>query len=209
MEVTCTKCRQKIDVVNINVSKDTAFCNRCESLNSLSELLEEQVDSKFDIKSPVRGVEVNDGISTWRLIASLRSYSAIFIVPFTVVWAGGALSGLYGSQIVSGEFDIAKSLFGIPFLIGSVVLIIVSLMSLFGRTVVSVENGRALIFIGVGSIGWYRRFDWRSINRVSYTSSNKQSNLSLEGEKKLTFDWGLSSDKKYYIANYLRSKLAR
>ncbi|OZG70356.1 hypothetical protein BTA51_26300 [Hahella sp. CCB-MM4] len=134
---------------------------------------------------------------------------ALFFVPFTLVWAGGSLSGIYGSQLVSGKFDPVLSIFGLPFLFGSIVLITLCLMSLFGRTLVSVENGKALVFIGIGSIGWYRRFDWRTIDRVTENSSGQYKYISLEGSKRLNLGWGLSSKKQYYIANYLRAKLQK
>ncbi|WNO08666.1 hypothetical protein [Teredinibacter sp. KSP-S5-2] len=58
-------------------------------------------------------------------------------------------------------------------------------MSLFGRALISVENGKALIFMGVGSVGWYRRFDWKSIDRVAENTSGQYKYISLEGEAEL------------------------
>ncbi len=209
MEVSCTKCNRKIEAENINVAKDTAFCTSCESLTSLSTLLESIPSKNFDAHTPVRGTSVDDRGYNWAVSGSHRSLMAIFFVPFTAVWAGGSLSGIYGSQIVSGDFDLGQSLFGLPFLIGSVVLITLCLMSLFGRTLVSVENGKALIFIGIGSIGWYRRFDWRLVDRVTENTSGQYKHISLEGSKRLNIGWGLSAKKQYYIANFLRTKLQK
>ncbi len=209
MEVTCSKCRRKILSENINVSKDTAFCQGCESLNSLSSLLESAPNSKFDLKQTVSGVRVSDDGYRWSIEASNRSLIALFLVPFTLVWAGGSLSGIYGTQIVSGEFDPQQSLFGLPFLIGSIVLISLTLMSIFGRTLVANENGKALVFIGIGPLGWYRRFDWKSIERVTETESRQRRHLSLEGSKRINLGWGLSSAKLYYMSNFLRTKLKK
>ena len=132
--------------------------------------------------------------------ASYRSYMAIFLVPFTAVWAGGSLSGIYGSQIIKGEFNLGTSLFGLPFLIGSIVLITVCLLSVFGRTVISSDNGEALVFIGIGSIGWYRRFLWREIDKVVEINTMQNSYLALEGSRRITFGWGLSSKKRFWLA---------
>lgn len=209
MEVSCTKCKRKIKAENINLAKDTAFCTTCESLTSLSTLLESTPSKNFHAHTPVSGTSVDDRGHNWTVSGSHRSWMALFFVPFTAVWAGGSLSGIYGSQLVSGEFNLVKSLFGLPFLIGSVVLITLCLMSLFGRTLVSVENGKALIFIGIGSIGWYRRFDWRLIDRVTEDTSGQYKHISLEGRKMLNLGWGLSAKKQYYIANFLRTKLQK
>lgn len=209
MEVTCNTCNQRIGSENINAAKDTAFCRSCESLTSLSLLLESKPSNSFDVHSPVSGTSVDDRGYRWAVSGLHRSWTTLFLIPFTLVWAGGSLSGIYGEQLVAGEFDIERSLFGVPFLIGSVVLITVCLMSLFGRTLVSVENGKALIFIGIGPVGWYRRFDWRSIDRVVEETSGPYRHISLEGEKRLNLGWGLSEERQYYIANFLRTKLQK
>jgi len=209
MEVNCSSCKRKIDSENINVSKDTAYCQSCESLTSLSSLLESTPSSNFDTTQPVKGVQVSDNGYKWSIEASNRSLKALFLVPFTLVWAGGSLSGIYGTQLANGEFDPSQSLFGLPFLIGSIVLISLTLMSLFGRTYVSNENGKALVFIGIGSIGWYRRFDWKNIDRVTESESRQHTHISLEGNKRLNLGWGLSSEKLYYMSNFLKTKLKK
>jgi hypothetical protein len=48
-----------------------------------------------------------------------RSKAAWFLVPFTAVWSGGSMCGIYGTQIIKGA-RLLQSLFGIPFLIGTV-----------------------------------------------------------------------------------------
>lgn len=209
MEVNCSNCRIKIDSNNINVSKDTAYCDSCESLTSLSSLLESTPSSTFDTTQPVKGVQVLDNGYKWSIEASNRSLMAIFLVPFTLVWASGSLSNIYGTQLLNSEFDPVQSLFGLPFLIGSIVLTSITLMSLFGRTYVSNDNGKALVFIGIGSIGWYRRFDWINIDRVTESESSQNKHISLEGSKRLNLGWGLSSEKLYYMSNFLKMKLKR
>ncbi len=209
MEVACTKCKRKIEAENINVATDIAFCTSCESLTSLSTLLESAPSKSFDAKSPVSGISVDDQGYNWSVSVSHKSWMALFFVPFTLVWAGGSLSGIYGTQIISGKFSLEQSLFGLPFLFGSIVLITLCLMSVFGRTLVSVENGKALTFIGIGAIGWYRRFDWKSIDRVTENTSGQYKHISLEGSKRLNLGWGLSAKKQYYMANFFRTKLQK
>ncbi len=208
MEVICRSCKSKIKPENINVSKDTAYCANCENVTALSALVSSAASASFNQNKPEGGIKIYDQSYSWSIEARHLSPMAIFLVIFTAIWAGGSLSGIYGSQIAKGELDLEQALFGLPFIIGSIVLVTFTLMSLFGRTIISNENGKALIFIGIGKIGWYRRFEWNSIDRVSETITNTQyKNISLEGSSRLSFGWGLSSEKLYFIANFLRSKL--
>jgi len=207
MEVVCKSCKSKIKTENINVAKDTAYCSSCENITALSALVSSSANTSFNPNKSEAGIKISDQSYSWSIEARHLGPLAIFLVPFTAVWAGGSLSGIYGSQIAKGELNLEQSLFGLPFLIGSIVLVTFTLMSLFGRTIISNENGKALIFIGIGKIGWYRRFDWNSIDRVSESMSVQYKHISLEGSSRLIFGWGLSSSKLYFIANYLRSKL--
>jgi hypothetical protein len=209
MEVMCKFCKSKIKSENINVVKDTAYCSNCENITALSALVSSTASSSFNPAGSESGITVTDQSYSWSIQASHLGPISIFLVPFTAVWAGGSLSGIYGSQLAKGELNLEQSLFGIPFLLGSIVLVTLTLMSLFGRTVVSNENGKALIFIGIGKIGWYRRFEWSSIDRVSESMNIQYKSISLEGGSRLSFGWGLSSKKLYFIANYLRSKLKK
>jgi hypothetical protein len=209
MEVICKSCKSKIKPENINVSKDVAYCSSCENITVLSELVSSTSSSNFNPNKSESGVKIIDQSYSWSIEARHLSPISIFLVPFTAVWAGGSLSGIYGTQIAKGEFNLQQSLFGIPFLIGSIALVTFALMSIFGRTVVSNENGKALIFIGIGNIGWYRRFEWNSIDRVSESMNTRHQSISLEGSSRLSFGWGLSNNKLYFIANYLRSKIRK
>lgn len=62
---------------------------------------------------------------------------ALFVVPFTCVWSGISLGGIYGRQVSSGQFDPTSSLFGLPFLIGSVFLIGYCAMTTMGNVELS------------------------------------------------------------------------
>ena len=37
-----------------------------------------------------------------------------------LIWSGGSLGGIYGTQIANQEFSLLQSLFGIPFIIGTI-----------------------------------------------------------------------------------------
>lgn len=215
MKVTCDKCKEIIPESMINVQKDTAYCSFCRHVFPLSSLVAKKTDSKFDSESPENGTWFETNDKYWLVGASHRSYYALFIIPFTCMWAGGSLSGIYGTQITSMNFDLFDSLFGLPFLIGSIVMIVTSLMVTFGKTIVYVEaDNSATIFIGIGTKGWYRRFKWNEIRSVKEVKKDNLFNqsffnnyISLEGKKRINLGWGLNSKRAYYFINFLKSRL--
>lgn len=68
--------------------------------------------------------------------------------------------GLYGTQIVKRAFDLKLSLFGIPFLIGSVMLVAECLFMLFGKRVLTLSGGEGRYFVGIGPVGKKTRFKY-------------------------------------------------
>jgi hypothetical protein len=91
-----------------------------------------------------------------------------FLVPFTVVWAGGSLSGIYGTQIARGKFDLGASLFGIPFLLGSLVLTGLCLFMLFGYSAVESSGGTGRVSRGIGPVRWHRRFASADVTGIEF-----------------------------------------
>ena len=170
MEVICATCKSIIVKENINVAKDTAYCTKCDNLHNLSSLTSSnssQPNVKFDPYEKVDGVTIDDKSYMWSIDATQRSKNVFFLIPFTCIWSGFSLYGIYGEQYLSGQYDLMTSLFGIPFLLGSLFLIGLCFMSLFGRTHISCDNDKALYFIGVGAIGKYKRFNWSSIKKLN------------------------------------------
>lgn len=74
------------------------------NLFSLSSLVSKRTDSKFDIESPEKGTWYETNDKYWLVGASHGSYYSLFIVPFTCMWAGSSLSGIYGTQIKNMNF---------------------------------------------------------------------------------------------------------
>ena len=65
---------------------------------------------------------------------------AFFLVPFMCVWSGGSLGGIYGSQFFQSKFDLSMSLFGIPFVLGTLLFGSFALMTVCGKVVVSIRE---------------------------------------------------------------------
>lgn len=225
----CQSCGNVFSIsAHINPQKDETYLSDYDaarqSLYKEAGLYNDAIQQKFegkssvpfDINNPPKGAYINhlhDGV---QIGASTRSWSALFIVPFATVWSGGALGGIYGSQIFSGEFEILLSLFGIPFLIGSVFLWSVALMAVAGRTEITLDSNGGHIFTGVGKIGQHKHFDWKDINSVREevsTSHSRKGGTSttrtvvLEGQKRISFGNYLSEEARYYFIKTLRELL--
>lgn len=179
---------------------------------SVQKTFDEKSDTNFDINNPPEGAYINHLPNGVQIGASTRSWFAFFIVPFALVWSGGSIGGIYGSQILTGEFDILISLFGIPFLLGSIFIWSVALMAIAGKVEVTLDSQGGHIFTGVGKIGKNKRFLWSEINSVREDISTSHSRkggrstthyISLEGQRQIRFGSGLSTGKRYYMIKTL------
>ena len=158
-KILCPRCRTEISLEDGNVSKDLALCRQCGQTWSYADLNEESKVSNFVPSEPPSGAWYwETGPRTFEIGATTRSSLAIFLVPFMCVWSGGSLGGIYGTQIAKRHFELGISLFGIPFLLGTLLFGSVAMMSLCGKVTVKVDDDDGVIFTGVGPIGWRRRF---------------------------------------------------
>lgn len=197
------------------MAADVAACPNCNEVFSLSSIVSagHGLDD-FDIHQPPGGASLEDNGTGWRITVSTRSPIAFFLVPFMCVWSGFSLGGIYGSQIASGKFDLGTSLFGIPFVLGTLFFGSIAVMSVCGRIVVSTDRNDGRVFAGVGPFGWTRRFDWRSITSVEedhigyHYSGSKGLAISLVGQSRLKFGSMLTEARRFYVVQGLRRLLA-
>ena len=217
MKINCPQCSNSISPHQVNVATDVAFCERCEEAFSISDLISAgQAAEEYENVDPPQGVWFDDTIGGWILGASTRSPMALFLVPFMCVWSGGSLGGIYGMQIIEGEFNLLLSLFGIPFVLGTLLFGSIAVMSVCGKITVTVDGNTGTVFEGVGPIGWKRQFDWSGVTRIEedhrvYRSSRShqmQSTIVLEGKKRLKFGSLLPEARQHFMLHTLRRLLA-
>lgn len=97
---------------------------------------------------------------------------ALFLIPFTCLWSGFSLSGIYGPQIANRALDVKMALLGLPFVFGTIILIGMILFALFGRRTLTLRRGRGTYFRGVGPFGVTTSFEFdgrsavRAISRM-------------------------------------------
>jgi hypothetical protein len=204
----CPFCRTAIRMDDVNVATDLALCRACGKTSSFAMVAGGVQFSPDILRTPPRGIQVgtdfrgNPTISYRRLSPVL-----LFLIPFTLFWSGFSMWGIYGSQIRKGHFEWGPSLFGLPFLFGTVILVTVISFLLFGRWVVTLENGTGTVFAGIGKLGWRRTFTFNRTSTVCLRTTTVQKNgvpqqaiCVRTGEKDFTFGTGLRREAQEYFA---------
>lgn len=203
-------------------------CPKCGEMVSIEDLIAEEDNGSGDTallsSSPPKHLSVAteiEGISPVTTIQFKRvNPMALFLIPFTCVWAGGSLAGIYGSQLMRHAFDLRLSLFGIPFLIGSAVLFAACLFMLFGKRVVTLSQGHGRYFAGIGPIGHTRGFEYsrrtkvEECERVGYGRNGRMVSrclrLSADGDADGVYICsGFSEDALAYAAAAIRRECRR
>lgn len=214
MKRTCPKCHVEIPLEDVNVTTDIALCRQCGQTYSFAELVQDQAALDVDTSQPPGGAWYRNQGNEFEVGATTRSGAAFFLVPLTLLWSGGSLGGIYGTQFAKGKFDLTQSLFGIPFLLGSLALIPFTLMTIFGKVMVRSSGDQGAVFIGVGPFGRTRKFRWSELKAVrSALTKWKQNNRSvplieLDGPKPIRFGSQLSEKRRDFMLAVLRRRLS-
>ena len=208
--MNCPKCQAEIPLADVNVAKDMALCRKCDESLSFAELVQEdEANPELDLNHPPKGMWFNRTPSGFELGSSTRSGAAFFLVPFVCFWSGGSMGGIYGSQIIKGDFNLTMSLFGLPFLLGSVVLGAITIMCVCGKVCVRRDGMDGEVFAGVGSIGFRKRFKWdevKSIRQVTKIGSKGRhyKQLCLQTDRPISIASHLRKDRMDFFFGALR-----
>ncbi len=215
MQIKCPRCMQVVPAEQVNISTDLALCPRCNEGFKISENIGEVALDASIVERPPSGAWFREEFDRVVVGASTRSPIAFFLVPFMCVWSGFSLGGIYGSQIASGKFDLLASLFGIPFILGSILFWTFALMAVFGKVEVCIRDTESSVFVGIGSLGWRRRFDWTAVKSIRESNprlhhdQRNGSEIVLEGETPIMLGAGLNEKRRYFMLNALRYVKAR
>lgn len=209
----------------MNVENDLAICHNCNEAFKISTLLSPRPEPEvyqnagwisderdsFNLNDPPFGVSYDNYGMGWSIAATTRNGAAFFLVPFMCVWSGFSLWGLYGTQIQEGKFDLFRSLFGIPFVLGSLLLGSIAVLSLIGRTVIrtdEMDHDAGSIFLGIGPIGSTKRFRWSEVRRIDESLSigkNRSKRITLYRDQgDIHFGGMLSDRRRRYVIQALR-----
>jgi hypothetical protein len=211
-KILCPSCRVAIPLDDVNVATDIALCRQCGQTWSYAELNEESKISDSIPQSPPSGTWYQEtGPRSFTIGSTTRSAIAFFLVPFMCVWSGFSLGGIYGTQFIKGHFNLGESLFGIPFVLGTLLFGSIAVMSVCGKVTVSVDGDDGVIFTGVGPIGWRRRFNWRNVASIRRTEKvgsrgSVSEQITFDGEKRLNFATGIKTERLDFMLAMLRKK---
>ncbi len=217
LNVRCLSCGQYVPMDDLNVSKDMALCRNCGKTFAFLGLLSpsNQPAMEIDLDRLPGGVWRRETFGGFVIGATTRSAAVGCLIPFFCVWGGFSLAGIYGTQIVKGRFDLLPSLFGLPFLAGSVAMFVAIMMMLFGKVEVSVSNGEGQTFTGFGAIGLTQRFDWNgvggveeAVNRWYRNGQPMRAVRLLLPDRVVNFGSILNDQRRYCLAQLLRRELS-
>ena len=223
MEFHCPDCGLPIQAADLAPAQGVAVCRFCEKpfpLEACQAAVPFADRNIVPVMTPPKGVDLVETMDGFRLTLSTRSCIAIFLVPFTLVWAGGSLGGIYGTQIAKGEFNWMMSLFGLPFLVGSVALIGLTVMSVAGRTIVELAGGK--FSIRTGALGVYRTqsASWHDVRSCRLTEATRrgrnrystsfQVEFKVDGAKDLRLSAaGVDRENALWLARFLAARIQR
>ncbi len=204
----CPLCQSVIPADDVNVATDLALCRSCGNTSSFSVVSGSSEISLEALADPPRCVKIERDFSGSTVITYRKlSPVLIFLIPFTAFRSGLSMWGIYGSQFRKGEFDLTQSLFGLPFLFGTVVLLSVIAFLLLGKWRITLKKGSGTVFVGVGTLGWTRTFAYSRETLVSMRMTNVRVNqISQKGilirneSSDLVFGTMLKEDAKQFIA---------
>lgn len=187
MIVQCPKCHGRIDAANINVQSDSALCSGCGEMFAPSMQLERgsrgaanynhAAHTAFAQAEASPRVQLQQDGNDWTISWKRRNIiSGLFIGVFLTFWGGFSVGGIYVTPFLNGQLDLQNCLFGLPFLLGSVVLFSMVMFSFFGRVVMQKQQRTLKYFVGVAGIGIYRRFDLDALQGINVIESGMKQN---------------------------------
>ncbi len=166
MKMLCPQCGSTLPPEAINIVTDLAQCPECGRLNRVSVCVAADEVSQDVLRQPPPGTWLRQEAGEIVIGAVMRSKAAWILVFFTAFWSGISIFGIYGTQIIKKSFDLGQTLFGIPFLIGTVFLVGITIYMIFGRQEWRLDEDGGSVFNGVGRFGKHRRFAWQDLTRI-------------------------------------------
>ncbi len=204
----CPWCHAEIPAADVNVAADLALCRTCGKTSAFSAISGPLAISMDVLDDPPRHIRVTKDFREG-LTLTYRKVSGVlfFLVPFTALWSGFSMWGIYIRPILRGTLAPGQALFGIPFLLGTVVLLGIIAFLAFGRWVITLRPGSGSVFLGVGALGWTRPFGFNRESVIALRQTQvKVNNVPQTGilvrhdGRDFLFGALLREDAKRYIA---------
>ncbi|MDF3059383.1 MAG: hypothetical protein K0R17_3598 [Rariglobus sp.] len=210
MKLNCPTCGQPLRAENINLQTDLALCTGCNQVARPSAL----ADAGFSaaaLQNPPKGAWFRQRMNEVVIGATTRHPIAFVLVPFMCVWSGLALGGIYGTQIKDGEFNLVMSLFGLPFLAGSILFGSIALMAVCGKVEVRLRDRQGIVFVGIGPLGWKRGINLNEVDSLTEEGwamnypGGQGIGIVLQGRTRLRFATNLTEARRHFMFNALKA----
>jgi hypothetical protein len=210
---TCPNCGKPLPLDDVNVAQDVALCRACGYRGAFLGALSVPPMTDEEMARPPKRVSLRRGFDDSLTITCRPKKTALlFLIPFTALWSGVSMTGIYIVPLATGQFDWKMGLFGLPFLIGTIGFLFAILFTLFGATKVTLAKGRVQVFMGVFGLGRTREMECGKGTTVTIEKSGYRVNdvpqpevVLTSGETKFKFGaMGLSNDIQTYVAAVLR-----
>ncbi len=169
MEFLCPKCHIPILDENFDFDKIKVTCPGCSAIFKLDEIISDPVNYEDYLKRcPPTNSKVTHDNGITGIEVSVHGCCALIILgPFSAVWAGGSTWIIYGLQFVDGKFELYRSIVGLPFLIGSIVLTYICFYMAFGKMRLTLSGMTLKTFQGFWKLGLTKTYDFESIKQVA------------------------------------------
>ena len=212
---SCPFCGSSIALADVNVAMDLALCRQCGQTTAFSGIAPLGGAEAIDLQHPPKGVRLEEHPIHGTTIFYRRIPGVVFfLIPFALVWSGFSLGGIYGRQLWRGQFEMGPSLFGLPFLVGTVFLLLAIGWMLFGKVRVGFPAGEVTVTLELGPLAWTRRLAVDRGARVCLATSEVNRNgqrqqaiqIDCQG-KTLKFGTMMELEAKIFMAEALRRAL--
>lgn len=209
----CPNCGKELPLADVNIAQDVALCRACNYTGSFLAAATVPRLTDEELARPPKRVslrrEFGDALT---VVCRPRRAALWFLVPFVALWSGGSMTGIYVAPLVRGTFEWRDGLFGIPFLLGTLVLLAIVAYLAFGQTTVTLSKGRIRTFTGVFGLGRTREMECGPGTAVAIAQSNFRSNnvpqpeiVVKSGDATLKFGaMAIPNDVLPYVAAVLR-----
>ena len=239
---TCPQCKRVIPSEDVNVAKDIAYCRSCNLSHLLSSLtLGTAVDEYVDLSRPPAGAWFQREVDTVVVGATHRSLGQALGLIFVCLFWNGIVSVfvlftatstlqhlgvplpswfpvLKGSSMPVG-MTIFLWVFLTPFIAIGLGMLAAFLSALIGRTEMRIQGGEAVLFNGIGPLGFRKRFAIHNVRDVriedkrwrdSDGDAQRKAYIIVETERKpIRFGSMLSDERRRFIASVVKKELIR
>lgn len=213
--IACEKCKGEIPPADFNIATDIAFCRACNVQFKYSDISATVTPTGFDPSNWPKGLTYSQSGTDERLVYKQLSSVLFFLIPFCAFWSGGSMYVIYIRPLMEGRLDVGNMLFGIPFLLGTIVIVGVILLLLFGQFDLHINPREARLGWTWFGFGKMKTFDPGSMTAVLLKDSTVSRNdvpqkeivVKLKNGDAVPFGALLSPDAKDKIAAFLANKL--